>query len=202
MTTKGKLICFEGLDKSGKTTQIQKLQEIFLFDEIKYKVFKYPRKESTTFQIIELYQSELIDLHPKAAHLLYSANRWESQDDIQGYLNAGYHVILDRYFYSGAAYSNGSNGLDLNWCLQSDSGLLVPDIIFYIDTDPMIRIERTRVGKTQDRYEDEKTQSNVERVYKMFMDKKWVVINGNESVRKITERILDHLGKIIPTDSV
>ena len=47
-------------------------------------------------------------------------------------LNQGKNVILDRYVYSGVAYS-AAKGLDFNWCLTCDIGLPKPDLIFYIE---------------------------------------------------------------------
>lgn len=47
-------------------------------------------------------------------------------------LNQGKNVILDRYVYSGVAYS-AAKGLDFNWCLNCDIGLPKPDLIFYIE---------------------------------------------------------------------
>ena len=48
----------------------------------------------------------------------------------------------DRYYYSGLAYSiaKGINllkrGLDPHWCFEPEKGLLLPDIVFYLDLEP------------------------------------------------------------------
>ena len=41
-------------------------------------------------------------------------------------------MILDRYCYSGVAYSS-AKGLSLDWCKNSDIGLPKPDIVFYLN---------------------------------------------------------------------
>ena len=46
-------------------------------------------------------------------------------------ISNGICVILDRYAYSGVAYSS-AKGLDLQWCKNSDIGLLKPDIVFFL----------------------------------------------------------------------
>ena len=47
-------------------------------------------------------------------------------------LESGTNVICDRYAYSGVAYSV-AKGLDFEWCLGADRGLVLPDLILYFD---------------------------------------------------------------------
>ena len=69
----------------------------------------------------------------EAVHLLFSMNRWEEKDTmIDDMLNKGVNVICDRYAYSGVAYSS-AKGLDFEWCLNADKGLIEPDMVIYID---------------------------------------------------------------------
>eukprot|EP00349_Pseudokeronopsis_sp_Brazil_P006847 CAMPEP_0202972360 /NCGR_PEP_ID=MMETSP1396-20130829/35813_1 /ASSEMBLY_ACC=CAM_ASM_000872 /TAXON_ID= /ORGANISM="Pseudokeronopsis sp., Strain Brazil" /LENGTH=70 /DNA_ID=CAMNT_0049702681 /DNA_START=199 /DNA_END=411 /DNA_ORIENTATION=+ len=49
-------------------------------------------------------------------------------------LSSGTTVVCDRYAYSGVAYS-AAKGLDFDWCKVPDKGLIIPDLIFYIDVD-------------------------------------------------------------------
>lgn len=48
------------------------------------------------------FQKELSD---EAIHLLFSANRWERANNIMKLLEAGTTLIVDRYCYSGVAFS-------------------------------------------------------------------------------------------------
>lgn len=45
------------------------------------------------------------DLSDEAIHLLFSANRWERANHIIKTLEAGTTLVIDRYCYSGVAYS-------------------------------------------------------------------------------------------------
>ena len=67
-------------------------------------------------------------------HLLFSANRWESSNEIVTLMEAGKDVICDRYVYSGVAYSS-AKGLDFEWCYSSDKGLPKPDLVIFLDID-------------------------------------------------------------------
>lgn len=68
----------------------------------------------------------------EAVHLLFAMNRWEAKSKILELLAQGTHVVCDRYSFSGVTYSC-ARGLDFDWCLGAERGLLQPDLVFYID---------------------------------------------------------------------
>ena len=47
-------------------------------------------------------------------------------------LETGESIVSDRYAYSGVCYSV-AKGLNFDWCLGADRGLLRPDLVFYIN---------------------------------------------------------------------
>lgn len=51
-------------------------------------------------------------------------------------LFGGTHLILDRYAYSGVAYSAAKDGMDRRWCASSDAGLIAPDAVIFLDVAP------------------------------------------------------------------
>jgi dTMP kinase len=70
---RGKLVVFEGLDRSGKSTQSKLLHE-----NLENSVLvRFPNRETTTGKIIDTYLKGTQDLCDEAIHLLFSANRWE-----------------------------------------------------------------------------------------------------------------------------
>lgn len=76
----GKLIVFEGLDKSGKTTHTEMLYKWFLEKKIKVILIKFPDRETEIGKVINLYLTKQIKLCPEAAYLLFCANRWKKQN--------------------------------------------------------------------------------------------------------------------------
>ena len=190
---KGLLVCFEGLDNSGKTTQVTRLAEILSLDEINTKVFSFPNKETRTWSLIDSYNLEFFDLHPKAAHLLYSANRWEIQTTIRRYLDQGYVCLVDRYFYSGIAYSCGYHHVDLEWALNSDAGMILPDVVFYFETSEQERVSRYGNEGRLSRYDNTTVQRDVERIYRRLIKPSWILVNGNDPVESISTFLLDTL---------
>ena len=47
-------------------------------------------------------------------------------------LNNGISLIIDRYAFSGVAFT-AAKGYDVNWCMSCDKGLPQPDAVFYMD---------------------------------------------------------------------
>lgn len=91
-------------------------------------------------------------MNNETIHLLFSANRWEEKEKLVETLNAGTHVICDRYAYSGVAYSH-AKGLNFEWCKTSDKGLPRPDVVFFIDLP--VEESRLRSGFGEERHEVE-----------------------------------------------
>merc|ERR1719251_247466 len=57
----------------------------------------------------------------------------EVERDIVDTLMAGTHVFIDRYAYSGVAFSAAKPGLSLEWCKGPDKGLPQPDLVCFLD---------------------------------------------------------------------
>ena len=95
-------------------------------------------------------------------------NRWEQKEDlIENLSKKGTSLICDRYAFSGVAYS-GAKGLDFQWCLNADRGLVKPDLVFYIDLDMDTIKERSGFG--EERYEKTEFQEKVMAQFGKFKD--------------------------------
>lgn len=100
---RGLFFVFEGLDRSGKSTQskllAKKLEEVGL---VKWTCF--PNRATAVGTLIDLYLRKMIELPDETVHQLFSANRWESMTSIIEALNAGTSVVCDRYAFSGVKH--------------------------------------------------------------------------------------------------
>lgn len=131
-----------------------------------------------------------------AIHLLFSANRWELSTRIETLLQKGVHVILDRYAYSGVAYSS-AKGMDPQWCRASDSGLPAPDLLLEVVLDGSERIERGGFG--EERYEKAAFQEKVSLQFQRLAAigsvgedgsySRWMRVDGNGSIAQVAERV-------------
>jgi dTMP kinase len=102
-----------------------------------------------------------LDAH--VIHLLFAANRWESMDALSAQLASGTTVIVDRYAYSGLAYSV-AKGLPWEWCEGADRGLLLPDLVVYMHLEPEVAASRGDYG--EERYEQVDFQAKLAEHFK------------------------------------
>jgi len=171
---RGLLIAVEGCDKSGKTTVINTLSNSLL-KKYPLKILNFPNRTTLSGILINQHLMAKDVLNPQYLQLLFAANRWEQFNVMKTILLEGKHIILDRYIHSGICYSL-ANGLDLDWCININKGLIKPDIVIFIDTLP-----------TQDKFKKDEIFENIEfqiKVYKYFIklrDSTWYSIDSTDT---------------------
>ena len=203
---KNLFIALEGIDGSGKSTQVKLLASIL--EKAGLKV--YSTSEPTGGETGKLIRKELSQ-NDKENHeviaALFLADRLEhildKQNGLLKKLKEGYTVITDRYYFSSYAYH--SVHMPLDWVIEINkpcAQLLRPDITIYIDVPPeesMKRIENSR-GK-RELYE---TLDNLTRVrdkyYEAFRliksDENILIVDGNNSPEQIADEIAGKVLKI------
>ncbi|CCH62687.1 hypothetical protein TBLA_0I00220 [Henningerozyma blattae CBS 6284] len=171
--TRGRLILFEGLDRTGKTTQSEALLKYLNLQgdqsssSKRCELIKFPERSTPIGKLINNY---LVDksfkLPDQSIHLLFSSNRWELTEQIKSSLQKGNDVLLDRYVFSGIAYSlaKDTERMDFDWCLSPDIGLIKPDLTIFLTTDSDISTSNqinNRSGFGAERYEKSDFQLKV-----------------------------------------
>uniref|UniRef100_A0A2C9M839 dTMP kinase n=1 Tax=Biomphalaria glabrata TaxID=6526 RepID=A0A2C9M839_BIOGL len=114
------------------------------------------------------------ELDDRVVHLLFSANRWEAIESMKKTLKAGTTLIVDRYAFSGIAYS-AAKGLDLEWCRSPDIGLIKPDKVIYLSVNEQIMSERANYGN--ERYEKIDFQKRVHNIFLQLQEPYWQLKN-------------------------
>lgn len=177
-------ICLEGIDGSGKSTQIVLLEK--WLSNYGYEVLRI--FEPTDSSIGKLIRDMLRD--PKATDenfqktlaLLFAADRMVLMDTIKASEQSGKAVISDRCFYSSIVYQN-----DTSWLYEINKFVKKPDIVILLDIETKTAINRCE-GK--DSFEDqiflERTR---ERYLKLAEENDFLVINANNGVNKVHEDI-------------
>lgn len=104
-----RLIVIEGLDGSGKSTQIRLLSEYLTRSGIPFRYLHFPRTDSGIYGNLiarflrgDMGQIGMVD--PYLVALIYAGDRHDAAPLISGWLHDGYTVILDRYVYSNVAF--------------------------------------------------------------------------------------------------
>ncbi|KAJ3180441.1 hypothetical protein HDU87_001950 [Geranomyces variabilis] len=205
---RGAFIVFEGIDRCGKSTQTALLAASLPNSLLR----RFPDRTTKTGAIISSYLSHPSSssasspsaaatpsppLPDEAIHLLFSANRWESAASLTALLRAGTNVIVDRYAYSGAAYTAAkggggggggvAGGLGLEWCKAPDRGLPTPDLVVYVDVAPAVAAARAGYG--EERYERIEFQEKVAAAFAELRDERWVVVDGTRPVEEVQRTI-------------
>ncbi|KAL6960460.1 dTMP kinase [Sarracenia purpurea var. burkii] len=190
--SRGALIVLEGLDRSGKTSQSSRL---FSYVEgLGYSVesWRFPDRDTGVGKMISSYLANKSHLDDHTIHLLFSANRWEKRSLMETKLRSGTTLIVDRYSFSGVAFSS-AKGLDFDWCKAPEMGLLAPDLVLYLDIPPEKASERGGYGG--ERYEKLEFQKKVAHSYQLLCDASWKTIDASlpiEDVEKqMKEMVLD-----------
>jgi len=130
-------ITFEGIDKSGKTTQSKFLIE--RLSNLGYTV-KFLREPGGT-KISEKIRDILLDIDnkemfPSTEFLLYSASRAQLVNEvIIPALNNNEVIVCDRYYDSSLAYQGFGRGIDLNIInfINNFAAPVKPDLTFFMD---------------------------------------------------------------------
>jgi len=208
----GKLIAVEGLDGSGKSTQIYLLKRWMEMQNL--KVFFTEWNSSVLVKETTKKGKKRQLLTPTTFSLLHAtdfADRFERQ--VLPLLRAGYIVLADRYMYTAFA-RDIVRGCDPRWVRTLYSFAVVPDITFFFDTPLPIALGRILSGRPKLKYfeagmdlnlADNETdsfkifQGRIYEEYKnMVPTEKFVVMNGllpvekqQLMVRKFVEQKID-----------
>ncbi|KAJ3441098.1 thymidylate kinase [Anaeramoeba flamelloides] len=193
-TNRGAFIVFEGLDRSGKTTQTELLKKRLFEEKEQASLFKFPNRKSETGKLINNFLQKKTPLEGHAIHLLYSANRWEEKDNLLSKLNNGITVVSDRYAYSGVAYTS-AKGIDIDWCKKSDSGLPKPDLVIWLEIPFEIAEKRGDYG--EEIYETKEFQMKAKKMFDKLHDSNWISIDASLPIEEQAGLIYNAVSKVI-----
>ncbi|KAM3850234.1 thymidylate kinase [Diretmus argenteus] len=190
---RGALIVLEGVDKAGKTTQCHKLVQALQHSGRPAEMMRFPDRTTKIGQLINAYLEKSSDLEDHTVHLLFSANRWELVPLMKKKLEQGTTLVIDRYAFSGAAFTSAKPGFCLDWCMNPDVGLPKPDVVMFLQLSPSEAATRGQFG--EERYEDSVFQRAVQQKFEKLMADpsiNWQVIDASQSVEDVHANITTH----------
>ena len=214
----GRLIVFEGIDGSGKSTQIRRLgerldfnvdqpEQLFLdFEHDRYGGHAERLDVEATFQFGAtdvgkdirsiLLDQDNDDLDDRTEALLIIADKAQHvREIVRPALDGGQTVISDRYCASTLAYQGYGRGLDLqllNEMMRFATQGLEPDLTLLLDIDVATALER--LGDQRDRIEGAGTEfymrvrEGYRELAKQHRDS-WAVIDANGTVDEVGDRV-------------
>lgn len=194
---RGKYIVIEGLDGTGKTTQLAKAQEYFGAENT--LAVREPGGTPMSEQIRTILKDKNLPRSAKTNMFLFSAARADLLDNvIRPTLQSGKNVVCDRNWLSTIAYqaAEGADVSDIMTLSKIATGdLFESDLIVLIDLDPAICRQRLfgRGGSEADFF-DSKGQDYFVRVRQAYLDEikklgNGVVIDGAPAPDKVWQQI-------------
>jgi len=190
--TPGKFIVIEGLDGSGKTTQVN-----FLASALKRKgkktVVTFEPTKGRIGQLIDYYLKKKVVLPPASLQLLFVADRLAHvQSLIKPALKEGKIVISDRFSWSTVAYGSIS-GLDSRWLLSLHRYCLIPDLFIFLKVKPEICLRRiSKREEVKELFEKKEKLHRAEVAYdflrQSFVDKT-ILVDGERTPQAIAKEI-------------
>ena len=199
-------ISFEGIEGSGKSTQIELIEELIRAKGYQVKKLREPGTTELGEKIRNIFlekTTETVDPITEA-FLLYATRKHLDQNFLRQNLNEGAIVIADRYADATLAYQSYGKGLDHNFVklIHDSSQLLSPDLTFYMDISAELSIERIS-DRERDRMESESidffkkvregylqiAHDNPERV--VVLDANKTIDELHESIKKIISNKLN-----------
>ena len=147
---KGKLIVVEGIDGSGKSTQLRLLEKWLIAQNM--PVFFTEWNSSETVKQITKKGKKSGRLTPITFSLLHAtdfADRYER--NILPLLHAGYIVLADRYVYTAYA-RDFVRGCNPNWVKKIYEFAMKPEIVFYFKVPIDIAVDRILSGRPKLKY--------------------------------------------------
>ena len=211
----GTLVCVEGIDGSGKSTQLALLRD-WLKDIGKDVIYTEWNSSELISQTTKLAKKKNM-LSPRTFSLLHAVDFADRlKQVIAPALKAGFIVLADRYAYTAFA-RDVARGVDPNWVRGVYNFAIKPDLAVYFDIDPKTSLERICSNRAPKFYEagmDLKIsndpyesyvifQSRVIEEYKKMLDEFGIVkLDANDTIHKKQVEIRKMLKAILQNKGV
>jgi dTMP kinase len=192
----GRLIAFEGVEGSGKSTQLELLRRVLEGRGREVVVTREPGGTPAGERVRAVLLDPEAELHPRAEALLFAAARAELVEAvIRPALERGAVVLCDRYLDSSLAYQGAGRGLGQSPVEEVNrfaTGGLLPDLVVLLDLDPASGLRRR--GGQLDRIEAQDLGFH-QRVRQAFRDlaaadpERFAVVDAVAPVPEVAARV-------------
>jgi len=213
ISIKGKLIVVEGIDGSGKSTQLRLLEK--WFQSRNSSVFLTEWNSSETVRRITSKGKRKGRLTPITFSLLHAtdfADRYER--NILPLLHAGYIVLADRYIYT--AYARDIvRGCNPKWVRKVYEFAVKPDVVFYFKVPVDIAVERILSGRPKLKYYEAGMDMNlsndpyesyrifqsriIEQYDSLALSEDFTVVDGTMEIEESQRLLRSQVTKLLPT---
>lgn len=199
MTKRGRFIAFEGIDGSGKSTQIQLLAQKLRRKEITCYTTMEPT-DSPIGCLIQQVMTGRIQMDNRVTAQLFAADRLDhllnGVNGLKEKVDNGTYVLTDRYYFSSYAYQCVDMPMEQVIAMnEQSSDILRPDVNIFIDIDADTAMERILKNRCQtELYEKRdrlaKTREGYLEAFERLKDReKVVMIDGTLTIEEIAGQV-------------
>ena len=190
---RGLLIVFEGIDGTGKSTQCSMLTELLNNRGIASISFAEPTRGKWGMKIRQLLTEGRNGISPDEELSWFINDRKEDvESNINPALKEGKVVLMDRYYFSTAAYQ-GALGFDPQVIREDNEKFApIPDrvLIFYNSPEQSLkRIESSMEGKSS--FEKRDYLIDVQNIFKNFTGPNIRFVSSDSTLEKVHEEVLN-----------
>lgn len=202
-TYSGKYFAFEGIDGSGKTTQVHNLAKYFHSQNKEVVITKEPTNNIIGQLIKQVIHQEVSMPSMSLQHLFAADRALHLRDDVIPALQLGKVVISDRSLWSAVAYGIADLNLSENEkerellvhnVLAMYGGYLIPDKTYVIAVPAQTALDRIiQRGEEKTLYEKTEILSRVEKEYEWMAGKfseVLKIVDGTKSVENVFQQIV------------
>lgn len=196
-------LVFEGIDGSGKSTLCGEVYKHFVSSGLPVLKLYEPTDGEWGRQIRDILKSGKMPDARLQVKLFLLDREDDSKRNILPAINDRKMIIMDRYYYSNAAYQ-GAMGLN-PWnivALNREKEFPVPDRVYLLDISPEDALRRVtgrnKNAHDRDIFEQGEFLTAVRKIYHEISDEKFLIIDGSlpvsESLRIIIDDITNNFG--------
>ncbi|MCX5875669.1 MAG: dTMP kinase [Deltaproteobacteria bacterium] len=200
MNRKGMLIAFEGIDGTGKTTQIELLAEVLRQRGLRVVATREPTDGQYGRKIRQLYKNRK-SVTPEEELALFLDDRREHVVQVIAPALAGGKVVLtDRYYYSTAAYQ-GAAGQDPQKIIAANELFApVPDMVIMLEAPVSLGVHRVQKlrGDTLNDFEQEETLARVARIFADLKGENIRRIDGTGDAKAVHALVMENVAELFP----
>ncbi|MFI5245415.1 MAG: dTMP kinase [Gemmatimonadales bacterium] len=179
ITSRGRLIVFEGVEGAGKSTQLDRLGGHLARAGVPHRTFREPGGTALGDAIRALLLDPASTISARAEALLFMASRAELVSrELRPAIESGTIVLLDRFFLSTYAYQVAGRGLvesEIRAANMMATHGLVPDLTILLTLSADVGLERAARRSATDRMErsGRDFHARVERAFSEFATPDW-----------------------------
>ena len=200
----GKFITLEGIEGSGKSTNLSFIKQILDDNQINYIVTREPGGGPLGPSLREILLDKSTVISPTVEMLLMMADRKDHVDNvIKPNLKKGNWVISDRYLDSTIAYQGGGRQLDVNLInfLSAELDLPTPDLTLLFDLPVNEALERAKERSELDRFESEPEDFH-NRIRDSYLEQaskndRFKIVNSSKEIESVAEQVKNYVNKFL-----